>query len=365
VRAWTDRPFEPVVELGDLRARLGPKLVGENGQSLGIFEVLGHPGWLFKRLKPGFLEDPDILDRLIALPGRMNPRDLDLVDAATCWPVSRVVDAAVSVGVVFAAAPGEFFATLDTPFGQPERIPLSLDQLVQRDESFYADRGWPPPTRLERLRVTRNILRIGVLLERHDVVYGDWSYANCLWARDSGRVFLIDMDSCGLSARGWLESNSWDDPAVRSGERLTVTTDRYKLAVTALRVLTGIRGDDPRPAYEALSERVRTGALGTALLASITEQPRLRPTSTELLELIDTELADQVRPSRPAPIPRPAAAAKAPPAPVPAKQPVHVVVPDREDQGPGYERIVMLAVVVCLAALVLLGLGGLVGSLIP
>ncbi len=91
-------------------------------------------------------------------------------------------------------------------------MPLSLDQLVQTDREFYEARDMPVPDRRERVRVARNMLRVGALLERRDVVYGDWSYANLFWARESGRVFFIDMDGCGLTSRSWVECNSWDDP---------------------------------------------------------------------------------------------------------------------------------------------------------
>lgn len=228
--------------------------------------------------------------------------------------------------------------------------------------------------------MARHILRIGVLLEWHDVVYGDWSYANCLWTRESGRIFLIDMDSCGLSSRGWLASNSWDDPAVQPGERLTVTTDRYKLAVTVLRVLTGVRGEDPRPAYEALPERVRAGELGKALLASLTDGPTLRPSSMELLELVETELADLARRSRtrpasavpvsaPPPVrPRPAQppqARRPAPRPVPAaraRPPASEPIAPADPAERGYERMITVAIVMCLVLLALLGLSGVLGS---
>src|SRR5256885_6816692 len=148
MRAWSDRPFGPLVELSALRAGLGEQIAGENGQSSGVYRLRDHPGWLFKRLKPGLVEQPEVMDRLIALPGGMKGRDLSLVDSATCWPASRVIDDVGTAGVVLAEAPAEFFATMEMPFGPPERVPLSLDHLVQDDPGFYTERGWAPPTTL-------------------------------------------------------------------------------------------------------------------------------------------------------------------------------------------------------------------------
>ncbi|TYK52521.1 hypothetical protein [Actinomadura decatromicini] len=341
MRAWSDRPFEPVTELAEVAAA-GARIAGENGQSTAVYESADHPGWLVKRYKPGFPEEPpDVLDRLIALPGAMTPADLAVVDAATCWPVSRVVSDGVTVGVVVAKAPAEFFTTVRTPFGPPESVPLNLDQLVQTDDEFYKVRELAVPGGRERRSVARSVLRVGALLERHDVVYGDWSYANLFWERGAGRVFLIDMDSCGLSSRAWVECNSWNDPAVPQGERLTVRTDRYKVAVAVLRVLTGVRGEDAHPALDALDAPLRASTFGEALRCSLDDPPELRPSSGELLELLETELDPRpasrpakppaARPAEPAatrPVPTargappPAPAKPAAPAPAPAAPPV-------------------------------------------
>ncbi|TDC60060.1 hypothetical protein E1200_31120, partial [Actinomadura sp. GC306] len=310
MRAWSDRPFGPVTQLADVAAE-GLRIAGENGQSTAVYESAAYPGWLVKRYKPGIPEEPaEVLDRLIALPAAMPPHDLVLVDTATCWPVSRVVSDGRTVGVLMAKAPAEFSTLVRTPFGPPERLPLNLDQLVQTDPGFYEARGLGVPDRAERLGVARHILRVAALLERRGVVYGDWSYANMFWQRGEGRVFLIDMDGCGLSSRPWVECNSWNDPAVPPGERLTVRTDRYKVAVAVLRALTGVRGEDPHPALDALDERLRSSAFGDALRCSLDDPPELRPSSGELLELLDSDLDE-----RPAPAPHPRAAPEPPPRP--------------------------------------------------
>jgi hypothetical protein len=391
MRAWSDRPFDRVTPLAEVAAATA-EVAGENGESTAIYECAGYPGWLVKRYKPGFPEEsPDVLDRLIELPGAMNERDRAVVDESICWPVSRVVSGEATVGVLLAKAPAEFFVKVETPFGPPEAVPLNLDQLVQSDPDFYRARAWGVPDLLERMKVARGMLRVGVLFERHDVVYGDWSYANLFWARRSGRVFVIDVDACGLSSRSWVECNTWNDPAVAPGERLTVHTDRYKLAVAVLRSLTGVRGEDPRPALEALAPRLRTGPLGEALYAAITAAPELRPGCMELLELLESELDDMAGP-RPhhAAAPPPALPSAGPstvpsrgPSTAPSTAPSVRSTPGaalpagpqsraatqadiqadmqadtqwvaEDDRGPGLERLVLSLIVACLAVFALL-----------
>ncbi|GAA4232712.1 hypothetical protein GCM10022254_33360 [Actinomadura meridiana] len=396
MRAWSDRPFGPVTPLAEVRAS-GARIAGENGQSTEVYESAAHPGWLVKRFKPGFPDEgPDVLDRLIGLPAAMTPAELAVVDAATCWPVSRVVSDGTTVGVVLAKAPPEFFTEVRTPFGPPECVPLSLDQLVQDDPDFYAARDLPVPDLRERCRVARSLLRVGALLERRDVVYGDWSYANLFWERGEGRVFLIDMDSCGLSSRPWVECNSWNDPAVPQGQRLTVRTDRYKVAVAVLRALTGVRGEDPHPALDALEPRLRTAPFGEALRCSLDDPPDLRPSSGELLELLESEL-DPRTPKRPTtplaapPPPQPAPAPPPTPSPAPARparptasapavsRPVRereVPAPPLGENDPfavdfhggggrGAERFVVPLIIACLGALALLLLIGVASALLP
>ncbi|WP_067792244.1 hypothetical protein [Actinomadura formosensis] len=377
MRAWSDRPFGPVTELAEVAAA-GARIAGENGQSTAVYESAAHPGWLVKRYKPGSPEEPpEVLDRLIGLPAAMTPHDRALVDEATCWPVSRVVSDGTTAGVVLAKAPAEFSVRVHTPFGPPESVPLSLDQLVQTGREFYEARDMAVPDSRERLRVARNVLRVAALLERHGVVYGDWSYANLFWARGTGRIFLIDMDSCGLSSRPWVECNSWDDPAVRPGERLTVHTDRYKVAVTVLRALTGVRGRDPHPALDALDARLRAGAFGEALQCSLDDPPELRPSCGELLELLESDLdarpAGTERPPPAAPPSVPASpSVPAPPSTAapssPAAAPHIEDDPFERDPGApgraGLERYVIPLIIACLGALALLLVSGIVSALL-
>jgi hypothetical protein len=299
MRTWSDWPLESVTPLAEVAAK-GAKISVENGQSKIVYESRQHPGWLVKLFKPGFPEEPDaVLDELIALPGTMRPRDLAVVDAAMCWPVSRVVnDRDRTVGVIFAKAPREFFAKMRLLTGTQD-CAIEFDQLIENDPARYRQWGWARPTPRERMLVSRNLLEVAALFERYGVVYGDWSYANGFWARETGKVFLIDIDSCGLGTRAWVKSPNWDDPLAEPGTRLDVTTDRYKIAVMVLRCLTGLRGA-ALDAHAALPAELRTSGLGCDLYDAITQPRDKRPLCGALLEQVETEL-DALPPPTPPP----------------------------------------------------------------
>ncbi|MFC4591229.1 hypothetical protein [Sphaerisporangium corydalis] len=302
LKTWSDSPFEAVTPLAEVAAR-GVVIAEENGESQVLYESAEHPGWLVKLYRPGLATEPvQVLDRLIALPAEMPPADLALVDRSLCWPVSRVMDGERAAGVVLAKAPPEFRVEMRMISGASVHRLMDIDQLVQTDLDFYAKRGWATPTPQERLAVARNLAAVGVLLERYDIVYGDWSYANALWARGTGEIFLIDMDSCGLTDRLWVESKFWNDPAVPSGSRLSVHTDRYKLAVLVLRCLTGLRGPEPAAAHAALPADVRGGPLGEILWTAVTTgDPSRRPPMSELHALLaSTPGFEPAQPAQPA-----------------------------------------------------------------
>jgi hypothetical protein len=362
MKTWSGSPFEAVTKLAEVKAR-GAVISAENGESVLIYESAEQPGWLVKLYKPGFPREPvDVLDRLIAVPAGLPAADLALVDSSICWPVTRVVDGTRTVGVVLAKAPAEFSVPMRMISGAAQPRLLDVDQLVQTDPEFFGRRGWEPPTTAERLAVARNLAAVGALLERYGVVYGDWSYANAFWARGSGRVFVIDMDSCGIGDRPWAESKSWDDPKAAPGVRLTTYTDRYKLAVLILRCLSGTRGLDFAAAHAALPARLRSSPLGETLSTALTAaDPARRPTMAHLLDLLESAGERASRPAPAAPSSPGAGNAAARPRPVRppgARAPSSRRPPDPEPLPAGGLLPLMMAA--CVAMLVLLAVGGLV-----
>ncbi|MYS21130.1 hypothetical protein GA0115240_12612 [Streptomyces sp. DvalAA-14] len=281
-------PFRPKVSLSDVPA--GRVLSTDDGESRQVYEIAGHPGWLAKLYKapvPGTA--PSALENLIRLPASMTPADRTLIGASVSWPVARIVDGGTVQGIVMAKAPNRFSARLRNIKGELQDFaPLPLDWLVATDAKCVK-RGIRPADRAVREQAVRSLLGIGDLFARHDIVYGDWSYSNVFWEQGTGAVFVIDMDTCGIGTRKWIQSNGWEDPLFSEARKpaLTVLSDRYKLAVLTVRCLTGERGD-PMAAHRALVNETGSTPLSAALFltlnARVAEQ---RCTPEELLAALD------------------------------------------------------------------------------
>lgn len=356
MRAWSDRPCGPVADVREVAER-GTTIATDNGESTVVYESRRFPGWLVKLYRPGFPKEPDeALDRLIELPAELGPADRALVDRSVCWPACRLVEGGRTVGVLLAKAPPRFSAPMRRLDGEVS-VPLEIDHLVQLSNAWYRQRGWTPPTVAERLLVARNLAAVATLFERNDVVYGDWSYANAFWARDSGDVFVIDADAAAFGSRTPLQSPGWEDPLAAAGVRLEATADRYKLALVVLRCLTGVRGDDLEVALLALDARWRNGKLGPLLEQALTtSQAATRPTAAELFAVLDQEAPH--RPAEPASGPAASLPSTARSAAPPSRR--QVAWDDDEEISP--DRALVPMIVVCVAVLVLLAVGAIVLS---
>ncbi|UYQ63750.1 hypothetical protein [Streptomyces peucetius] len=292
------------MEIGDVPQ--DTVIARDNGESRLVYEIAGHPGWLAKIYKqPAGAERSSDLQRLVYLPTVMSQDDQALVDRSLSWPTTRIHDGPDLVGVVMAKAPDPFYARLKAPSGRQDSAPLELDWLASAPAKCEAA-GLRPPDTGVRIRAVRELLEAGALFARHDLVYADWSYRNTLWNHRTGQVFVIDMDSCGIGTRDWVESYGWQDPLFPDrSRRLTVHSDRYKLAVMAVRCLTAVR-QDPLAAHRELvattGSDAFTDALGEALKATReTDRPDPEQLLAALRRTRDTTAA---HPGTPAPSPR-------------------------------------------------------------
>lgn len=287
MRTWTDRPFAPVVPLSAMPE--GNVLAEGKGESIKVYEIAGNTDWLAKLYRRSLSAPEEArLDFLIAMPASMPPADVDLVDRGMGWPVARITESGRSVGVVMAKAPERFHAELQGLKATHVAKPLAIDWLVAGADKM-AKVGLPVPDGTVRTRAMWDLLRAGSLLERHGLVYADWSYSNALWAPGSGEIFVIDMDSCGLTARPWIESPGGQDPLFAdSNHPLTTYSDRYKVAVLALRCVTAER-NDPHVALQRLEANARTSDFGTLLERMLTAtSPTARPSIGNLLDAFES-----------------------------------------------------------------------------
>ncbi|MEU6812966.1 hypothetical protein ABZ920_29095 [Streptomyces sp. NPDC046831] len=285
MRTWSESPFTSREDLSSVPQ--GTLIARDNGESRLVYEIEGSPGWLAKLYKrPADPRRASDLQRLVYLPTGMSQADQDLVDRCLAWPTTRIYDGADLVGVVMAKAPEEFFAPLKALSGWKDPAPLPLDWLMKPADKC-AQVGLRPPDPETRLRAVEELLSVGALFARHDIVYADWSYRNALWNQHTGAVFVIDMDSCGIGSRDWVESPGWADPLFPDRTRRpTVASDHYKLAVMALRCLTAER-QDPLDALSVLEAETGSVPLTRLLRRTLTaKRPQDRPDCRELLAAV-------------------------------------------------------------------------------
>ena len=287
MKTWTDWRSIPVVPLSAVPE--GRVLAEGRGESTKVYEIAGHPDWLAKLYRQPLTRREELrLDSLIAMPANMSMTDVERVDRTTGWPVARITESGRTMGVVMAKAPVRFHASLKGVTGTPQpAAPLEIDWLVSHPEKIDR-RGLGRPDMGVRTRALWEILDVGALFERHGLVYADWSYSNAFWALGTGEVFVIDMDTCGLGSRPWIESPGCEDPLFQDRSRpLTTYSDRYKVAVLALRCLTAER-DDPLDAFRGLPAGLRTSGFGRLMKRMlIATEPTARPTIGELLEALE------------------------------------------------------------------------------
>ncbi len=234
-------PFHPVVSKDSLGPLGGP--IGENnGESTGVYPLTVHPGWLLKVFKSDLITDADMprIDRLVTLAANASVSDRTLLNSHTSWPAARVTSASRNTyGVVLPVAPPPYWVNLRLNASRTKYKPLEIDWLAAAPEKCRR-RGVPVPSFLDRMEICADLVAVGEFLERHNLVYGDWSYANAFWSADKRSGYVIDLDGCTFGTRTSLGTQNWDDP-LATGKQKDTFSDRYGVALLLARCLTGER----------------------------------------------------------------------------------------------------------------------------
>ncbi|WP_066372001.1 hypothetical protein [Herbidospora mongoliensis] len=250
MRSWSDSPFPQIIPLSSVEGyNDGDVLSRDNGESSVIYEIPASKGWLVKLYRPETKIDADTLSRLIAMPAGMSASDIALLDKSITWPVSRIVDGYRTVGSIMVKASTDFVWDIKKLADRTDRRTVTIDLLALPPQQLQR-LGLPVPNDDHRLQAVRNIVDAAALFERHGMVYADWSFANAFWAPLTQATLIIDVDSCGVGQRPFVETPNWTDPLMRIGQPVTTHTDRYKVALLVIRALTGVRTNDS----EALAE---------------------------------------------------------------------------------------------------------------
>jgi hypothetical protein len=266
-------PFDPVVSKDSLGLLSSP--IGENnGESEGVYPLSAHPGWLLKVFKSHLVNDADAtrIDQLVELAANSSASDRTLLSSHCSWPVARVTSASrKAYGVVLPIAPPPYWVNIRLDASHTKYKPLEIDWLATAPEKCRR-RGIPVPSFADRAQICADLVAVAELLERHNLVYGDWSYANAFWSADKRSGYVIDLDGCAFRTRTSLGTQNWDDPCATSKQRDNLS-DRYGVALLLARCLTGerviesalnsLRQVATKHNAASLYDQVRSGVLAT------------------------------------------------------------------------------------------------------
>jgi DNA-binding helix-hairpin-helix protein with protein kinase domain len=231
------------------------------------------------------------LQQLVAKRETQVPHVRQDLDDLTVWPLRIVERDGLATGVLMRLIPSAFTHSVMSPTRrQITQIPRDA-QFLMLPDARSATLHIPPATEVERIAICAEFSRAIALLHRIGVVAGDINSRNALYSLDGApRVLLIDCDAYRLvgtvSSRSLLQTPDWEVP-----ERTTLSTmtDRYKLGLFILRVLTPddrrSTTRDPEPARETL------GLHGMRLLrAALSTTPADRPSAQEWVDHLTTML---------------------------------------------------------------------------
>jgi hypothetical protein len=224
----------------------------------------------------------------------------------TAWPLRLVADRGAIIGFVMPRIPREFGLAIRKSSGAIEEVRGEFQHLLNAD-GFLANRGIRIHDRL-RYGLLADLARALEFLHGKGIVAGDLSPKNVLFSLSPHpRTFFIDCDSMrlrGRSALAQVETPGWDVRAVSSEELATPATDRYKLALLALRLFA--QDQDTRDAAR-LPTRVPK-EVRRVVQAGLSADPAPRPTPADWLPVLEQAMAGASAELPVAPPPRPAAA---------------------------------------------------------
>ena len=258
------------------------------------------------------------LRAMVAVRGRLDPKQRSRWDQRVIWPVRLVVgDDDTANGIVMPLLPERFFARIMLRAG-PQSMPRAVEKLFGDVETMRRI-GIAPVSQEVRVELVAQIAYTYALMHFGNVAVGDISGNNLVYDPDPGRpaVMAFDADSARLIGSispfgSQPHTPRWVPPegALVAQSR---TTDVYKFALLAVRILDyGIGravNHDPVRAVPVL-RRMRGPRAGQLLLASLSDRPDERPTMRDWHEALRHESG---RDDGPAPTRRVPRAAPPPP----------------------------------------------------
>jgi serine/threonine protein kinase len=245
------------------RADLGPlKQLGAGGQgvvySAPEFKATYARSYVYKEYKPATLPSLDVrvLEAMPAYLEALSFAEGQGLVLRAAWPC-QLVEAhpgAVS-GFLMPTIPDEFFIDMKKSSGTV-RVRAEFQHLLNFD-GYLFNRGIALTDRL-RYQLLKAAAEGLDVLHRNNILVGDYSEKNLLYAFSPPQVYFIDCDSMLLHGRsvskpvetpGWEVPNNYPDK-IGNGAPPTRATDIYKFGLLALRLLAGeqdLRSPDKLP----------------------------------------------------------------------------------------------------------------------
>lgn len=233
------------------RSRLGPMDELDRGGFGIVYRLRSYalPGFAELAYKE-FTTSPSAktianLTALVGFRSRMDTRSRHILDDVAAWPLQLVTRGRDVCGFVMQLIPAEFFGRQLLPSGQTVELPVKSQWLVV--DPAKADAAGIAVPRTDdlpaRLVLCAKVAHAFGVLHRAGLVYGDLSLNNVVFsAAAPPRAMLVDCDAVqasGAPSIGQAHTDDWTPPECTSSDSpQSAETDRYKLALFILRVLT-------------------------------------------------------------------------------------------------------------------------------
>ena len=222
---------------------IGKKL-GDGAQGI-VYKVSSIPGVklpfpvVYKEFKADVSISPILLENLIRFRKELNRRERTFLDERTTWPVEVVKKGSSTVGYLMRLLSDDYFINLNSPSGAKRKL-CEIQLLKKAVDTFREDHGISVSP-ADRVRLAYELSRIYNFLHSHELIYGDLNWRNAIWSLSSGGFFTL-LDCDGIRKKGvagpskQMHSPHWTPPGQKSVQ--SVETDRYKLALAILRILS-------------------------------------------------------------------------------------------------------------------------------
>jgi hypothetical protein len=247
---------------------------------------------VFKEYKPEHRARAnfDQLEKMVTFLESLNQEDGKRLVERTAWPMAIVFDGGHPCGFLMPEVPQSFFISLKVPSGS-HRQSLAKVELLLNSEEFLAKREIPISDR-RRFELVMEVAQTLEFFHRHRIAVGDISQNNLLISLEPNRrCFFVDSDGMAIDGRSVLPQMETDDWMVASISREplgTSASDRYKLALLALRLFALSQETvDPNRLPGTFPPEVRRLIKG-----GLDPQPANRPSAREWIEPVRSAMAN-------------------------------------------------------------------------